>query len=123
MTMDTSPIKDPMQILTAAEVIAEFRWNENFIARHAKDMGARGRPRTFVRFLVEQFRDKYYGISHADIDAALDRAKKLELLKAISKPAHGAVHGVLADLYVASCSIAPGRTILGRGGKQKGAAA
>ena len=69
-------MNNPMEVLTDAELTAEFKMNKNFIDRHAKEMGSRGRPRTFLRMNVERFVVVHYG------DPLMDAlAKKAEDLR------------------------------------------
>lgn len=52
--------KNPMEVLTDADLMEEFKVNKNFIARNSKGMGSRGRPRRFLRMNVERFFALYF---------------------------------------------------------------
>ena len=69
--------KNPMEVLTDTELMTEFKMAESFIARHAKEMGSRSRPRKFLRMNVERFVAVYFN------DQLMETlAKKAEALRA-----------------------------------------
>jgi len=68
--------KNPMEILYDADLSAEFGMKKNFIDRHSREMGSRGRPRTFLRVNVEKFVLVYYNDQLME-----DLAKKAEALR------------------------------------------
>ncbi len=69
--------KNPLQVLYDADLTAEWGWNKNFIDRHSKEMGSRGRPRKFIRMNVENFAIVYF------CDELMQKlAKKAEALRA-----------------------------------------
>ena len=99
--------KNPMEVLSDAELMAEFKMEVNFINRHAKEMGSRGRPRKFLRMNVERFVAVYFNDQLMEKLAKKAEALRVEeLFQSLSAP-------VLSDVAVPAIS---GR-ILGRGGK------
>jgi hypothetical protein len=107
--------KNPMEILTDAELESEFKMNKNFVDRHAKEMGSRGRPRTFLRMNVERFVLVHY--SDRLMDSLAKKAEALrqsELLENLPEP-------VFQTAPVSHIGIGYGK-ILGKGGKKRVAA-
>jgi len=68
--------RNPMEVLLDADLAAEFKMKKNFIDRHSREMGSRGRPRQFLRINVERFVAVYY---NDQLMEAL--AKKAEALR------------------------------------------
>jgi hypothetical protein len=101
-------------MITDAELVAEYKLTKNFIDRHSREMGGRGRPRRFIRENVEAFLRKLHEATQ--IDARAIAAAGAEDRKVID----AAVRGVVGPGEVGDIAGRGGRGLKAMG---KGAAA
>lgn len=66
-----------MEILTTEDVCREYRLSRAFVVRNAAQMGARGRPRRFLRETAEAFLRGYHHARIAEIETRSRQARAL----------------------------------------------
>ncbi len=106
---ETRDERNPLEVLLDADIEREWKWNKNFIDRHAKDMGARGRPRRFIRMNVERFALVYF----------FDDRVKAMAKKAESIRQSALFKSLLRPFPAEGLPAIGGGVILGRGGRSQ----
>jgi hypothetical protein len=79
-----------IDILKDADLLAEYKLTKNFVDRHSREMGGRGRPRRFIRENVEAFLKAFHEAPKIDAWAmATADAKDRKAVDAACRPMVG----------------------------------